>query len=105
MPVPEPLRDPPEIEQGLEIYWVAYAEVSTDRPMGFGAAPIPWTAIQRWGEVHELNEDQMTLLHTFLRSMDAEFMAYYEEKEKRKNKSSGSIGKVGRSKSRMGLGG
>ena len=87
MPIPEPLRDPPIIPEGLEIFWVAYCEISTDRPMGFGAAPIPWSSTQRWGEVHALDTVQMDLLHTHLRAMDSGFLAYYEEKEKKKKDS------------------
>lgn len=71
--------------------------------MGFGAAPIPWSSIQRWGEVHALDGVQMELLHTYLRAMDSEFIAYYEEKEKKKSKATGSIGKGGRKRSKMGM--
>mgnify|MGYP000049994549 CR=1 FL=1 len=43
-PIPEELLDTPTLMQGLELYYFAYFDLSSEKSTGFGVGRIPWTA-------------------------------------------------------------
>jgi len=63
------LENRPEID-GVEWLWNAYIELSTCRPVGFGFAPIPWTAIQLYIAVNKLNGEDEELLNHCISTLD-----------------------------------
>ncbi len=78
--LPERVANAPELLPGLELYWVAYQDLSTCRPAGFGGAyPIPYTAILDWATASGLDEEQVSTLVRFIRKMDVAFLKWYEE--------------------------
>jgi hypothetical protein len=81
VPLPKAIANAPEIHFGLELYWDAYAELSTARPATFsGIAPIPWGVIADYAMVYDFDEEQTRLLHYFVRELDAEFLKWNERK-------------------------
>jgi hypothetical protein len=79
IPLPEKIANAPTINRGLEPYYIAFWELTTCRPSGFGVGQIPWTAVddyaRRMGWEDETYED----LLDFTRAMDRTFMAYQKE--------------------------
>jgi hypothetical protein len=49
-----------------------------------GDGPIMWTAIQKYSEVHRLDEEQERLLHYFIAGMDSTYLTHIENKRKKK---------------------
>lgn len=78
--ISDEILNAPELELGLELYWVAFCELNTCRPPAMaGAAPIPWTAAVQWAEIHELNEVQTERLHLLLGRMDKAYSQWAEK--------------------------
>ena len=55
------LERKPDIS-GSEWLWNAYAELGTCRSIGMDVGPIPWTARQKYVEVHGFNKYEQDLL-------------------------------------------
>ncbi|MEQ1910801.1 MAG: hypothetical protein ABMA15_18415 [Vicinamibacterales bacterium] len=91
------IEDPPEIETAWDWIWRAWWTLGKgDRPMiteGIGApmggtlirsAPgfIPWSVMQRWIEVHDLDDVDGALLQHCVALMDQELIAWWREANK-----------------------
>ena len=73
------LESRPAID-GLEWLWNAYIELSSCRPVGFGFAPIPWTAFQLYIAANKLDSDEEELLSYTISTLDAIQQKHYSEK-------------------------
>ena len=66
------VKDAPQLKPWLELYWAAYAELSTCRPPAFSGTPsIPWTAIHQYAMAWHFDFDQFCDLVYHVRRMDA----------------------------------
>lgn len=78
-------KNRPTLLPGLDFYFTAYRELRYDRPVGITLGPIPWSSIVKWGELHGLDVDDITVLEHHIRAMEsvaAAFEAKREEKGK-----------------------
>lgn len=75
----------PQLQPGLELYWTAYHEISTDRPQSISEiAPIPFSAIARYAKIFGIcGEDFEDLLY-FVRAMDRTFLEWVDNKKQPK---------------------
>jgi hypothetical protein len=89
MPVPDKIKNKPEIKPGLDLYWRAFQDLSTDRDVGMGVGPIPWLAIHAWAERNYIRGDDFERLVLILRGLDN----IYLEKQAAKDKSKSKLGK------------
>lgn len=96
MPLPQSIRDKPKILVGLELYWKAFSDLSSDREIGMGIGPVPWRAIHEWGLRHNIVGDDFERLVLMVRGLDA----VYIEKQASKRKTKMSKGKGNFSKSK-----
>jgi hypothetical protein len=86
---------PPEVPDWLNWVWRAWNRLHDERPStvtGF-AVPmgamrltsrpgrIPWTAVQRWCRHHGLGRDEMAFLDRCIGEMDAEYLAWWGERQ------------------------
>ena len=78
-PLPEKIANKPILRSGLEVYWRAFWECSTDRDIGMAEGPIPWTAINDWGKRYGFEDESFERLILILKMMDS---AYIEERTK-----------------------
>ncbi len=90
MPVPDKIKNKPEIKTGLDLYWKAFQDLSSDRDIGMGVGPIPWSAIHSWAARNHIWSDDFERLVLVLRGLDNIYM----EKQGKKTK-----GKMGKGKS------
>lgn len=82
--LPEPWKDPPQIEPLYTWYMEAFSDLSTCRQLGFSAGPIPWIAICEYIDREEIEDCEM---FTFLiRSMDNEYLKYVKEESEKDTK-------------------
>ena len=87
MPLPDKIKNKPEVKFGLELYWKAFQDLSSDRDVGMGVGPIPWSAMSTWGARNHIWGDDFERLVMVLRGMDSIYM------DKQGKKSKGKMGK------------
>jgi len=62
----------------LSAFWA----LSSDRKVGFGFGPIPFTAIDRWADRHGITDpDDFRLFHAGIRAADAEYVEIVNRKK------------------------
>lgn len=71
MKFPDFLVNAPELDPAYTLYLTAFSELSSCRPLGFGAVgPIPWTAMVAWMEFHDIDHVLREDMVYILRAMD-----------------------------------
>jgi len=79
--IPPRIAGAPELEAGAEIWMLAFRQLTTERQIGWGVGPIPWSAIAAWAEEWELDEEQASDLAYYVRRMDREYIRLKTPKE------------------------
>jgi hypothetical protein len=70
-------------EPHLAFEWEAFGELSTDRSIGFGRGPIPWSAIDRYAGRHGIDDpDEHARFVRLIRAMDEAFLGWHAERDK-----------------------
>lgn len=87
IPLPDKIANAPTINRGLEPYYIAFWELSTCRGAGFGAGPIPWTALDEYARREGWTGERYEDLVDFVRAMDRTFLAYQREQQEAKARS------------------
>lgn len=67
---------------GFEWLWTAFMDLDTCRGIGMSAGPIPWTAVQRYAEVHQFGDDEVYMLHRVIRAMDRVWSKHQRNQQK-----------------------
>jgi hypothetical protein len=83
MPLPKAIADAPELELGLELFYLAFMDLTTCRSMGFGEGPIPWTAVRDYCDDMELVGDQRDDMFAHIRMMDTVYLNHRASKAKK----------------------
>lgn len=73
--------------EGLEFYYDAFRELSTSRPVGMAAGPIPFTAIAEYFKIYELDDFEEFLY--IIRQLDKVYLELSSENTKSEGKPSG----------------
>lgn len=69
---PPPYGDHPEIEDWI---MAAFADLSTDRSIGFATGPIPWTAIAAYADGAGLDREASKTFVGYIRALDRAYLA------------------------------
>lgn len=69
-PIPEKIKNAPELQKGLEIYLQAFFDLDSERSGGMGLTRIPWSSIRDYGLFYEFDSDQIEDLFYHVRKMD-----------------------------------
>lgn len=69
---------------GLEFYFTAFLELTSCRTIGFGVGPIPWLAIIKYCEIHEVEGDQRDDLIYHVQVLDGVYLDWENKKAKDK---------------------
>jgi hypothetical protein len=80
--LPRRIRDAPQLDIGLELYYQAFWDLTTCRPSGYSVGPIPWSSIKEYSELCELDPEQVEDLFVFIRIMDNAYLDWVERKAK-----------------------
>lgn len=97
LPLPKRIRNAPALRMGLELFYSAFLDLHSCRSAGWGAGPIPWSAIADWAGVNQLDEEQTEDLFYHVRALDDAFLAYNEQRQEAQRKAN-KPPKKGRSK-------
>jgi hypothetical protein len=82
MPLPDFIKNEPELMPGLEIFLQAFWDLSTCRQMGMGLGPIPWTSVQEYCTINGGSEEFNRDMHFHIRQLDAAYLAWCSDKNK-----------------------
>lgn len=75
-PLPDRVANAPELWTGNEYFYHSFWELSSDRSIGFGPAPIPGWAIRLYGKDEELTDEEADELNYVIRKMDAVWLEH-----------------------------
>ena len=82
LPLPEAIQNAPDLEQGLELYYLGFLDLIDDRQFGLSLGGIPWTAINAYCKsMPWLDEFQVEAMHYHIKQLDG---AYVKHKNKKK---------------------
>lgn len=101
-PLPEKIQNAPILLDGLELFFVAWLELSSDRAYGMGEGPIPWTSIRNYANEYDIVGELREDLYYFVRSLDVAYLTHQGKKREREMKTKPTGGVSGPKRSRIG---
>ena len=84
LPLPKDVENAPVLNEGLELFYSAFAELSTCRSFGMSVGPIPWTAIKQYSDYYEFDADLFDDLVYYIGAMDKTYIEYCDAKQQPK---------------------
>lgn len=75
-PLPDSIKNAPELWTGLAFFYNAFMELTTCRPFGMGEGPVPWTAVNTYCDVKGIHGDQRTDMLYHIGSLDRTYIKY-----------------------------
>jgi hypothetical protein len=88
------IANAPQLLMGLEMYYEAFTELSTCRQVGMGMGPIPWTAIDRYGDRYGFQGEGFEYLVRMVRALDDVFLAHSRKKAEKEAQANAEPGRV-----------
>lgn len=70
LPIPDRIKNAPQLEQGLQIYLQAFFDLDTERSHAMGYVKIPWSAMNSYAKALELDEETRDDLIHLISTMD-----------------------------------
>ena len=80
LPLPDWIKNRPELEIGLEFYYMAFMDLCTCRQIGMGEGPISWVSMKLYTEFYDIYGVEFERFVTIITNMDT---AYLEERNKK----------------------
>ena len=81
MPLPESIKNAPELLPGLELFYGAFFDLTSCRTgLHSTEGPIKWTAMDRWAERYQLDDEQWEDLVYHLGQMDEAYLKFKTKK-------------------------
>jgi hypothetical protein len=80
-PLPDRIANRPELMFGLELFYVAWFDLDSEREVGFGLGPIKRSAIVAYAEEYGFSEEQKEDLLYLVREMDNDYLARQAKKK------------------------
>lgn len=80
LPLPGRIQNAPQLELGLELFYGAFWDISTGRPLAFAEGPVSWFMVQQYAESLGIEGEQREDLHHHIRLMDNAYLEYRAKK-------------------------
>lgn len=80
LPFPDRIANAPDLTMGLELYYLAFFELSDSRQIGMSLGPIAWKTIYDYCVAYRLSEDQTDEMFHHIRAMDAAYLEHQKRK-------------------------
>lgn len=92
MPVPERIKNAPDLIPGLEFYYEAFCRLTTSRMLGAGGlGPIPYAAIDNYCRAEEIYDPELREdLFYHVEKLDLEYIKWQTAKMERERNAGGS---------------
>lgn len=82
LPLPDKIQNAPDLLPGLELYYLAFMELSDSRSMGMSLGPISWKVIHDYCVAIGLDTDQTEEMHYHLKQLDMCYLEHHRSKSK-----------------------
>jgi hypothetical protein len=80
--LPDSIKNAPELLPGLSLYLTGFFDLTADRQLGFGSVgAIPFTAIVRYCELYDLDDETTETFIFHIRKMDQAYIAHEKSKQ------------------------
>ena len=80
-PLPDKILNAPELNEGVGFFLLAWQELNHDRPMGFGAGPIPSASIRNFCHDLDMDDDDIFVFERVIRAVDRFFLEHSNKKK------------------------
>lgn len=88
LPLPERIQNAPELFQGLELFYLAFMDLTSCRGQGYGTeGPIGWLQISEYCFIHGIIGEQRDDLIYHIQRMDEAYLGFKAKKLKAQTKS------------------
>lgn len=84
-PIPDAIANAPDLYTGLELYYVAFMDLSASRALGSAEGPIPWPVIDYYCRAMQFSEEQREDAFYYIAAMDKAYLDFQAEKFKSKS--------------------
>lgn len=71
----------PDLLAHLRFEWDAFSSLSSDRDLGMGLGPIPWSSIDRFAIRHRIIGCDFDRLVSLVQAMDGAYLDYHKAKK------------------------
>lgn len=88
-PLPNAIANAPELQLGLELFFGAFMDLTSERHVGFGEGPIPWRAVREWCNEHEVLGLQRDDVQYHVNKLDTVYLEHRARKHNTASKSDG----------------
>jgi hypothetical protein len=83
MPLPDRIQNAPELFQGLELFYMAFMDLTSCRGQGYGTeGPIGWLQISEYCFIHAIIGEQRDDLIYHIQHMDESYLKFKANKLK-----------------------
>jgi len=83
-PLPDKIANVPDLNTGLEFYLEVYLDLCSDKNVGFGEGPIPWSAMNEYAKRYNIADEEFERMVSVLRAADAEVLKGKQKTAERK---------------------
>jgi hypothetical protein len=79
-PYPDAIANAPELEPGLNLFYMAFLDLTSCRTLGYAQGPIPWLAIHHYCEAHGIEGEQREDVFHHVSALDKAYLDRSAEK-------------------------
>ncbi len=79
-PLPDAIANAPDLQHGLELYYVAFMDLTSSRALGATEGPIAWNVIDYYCRAQEFSQEQREDTFYYIAEMDKAYLDYRAEK-------------------------
>lgn len=97
LPLPPRIANAPELPFGLEIYYIAFMDLTSCRGSGYGTeGPISWLSINQYADAKQFEGDQREDVFYYVQRLDTVYLEFKTKKLKAETGKGKIIGVDGR---------
>lgn len=83
-PLPDKMANIPDLNLGLDFYLEVYLDLCSDKDIGFGEGPIPWSSMDNWAKRYNIVGYEFERMVSVLRYADNEILKGKQKTAERK---------------------
>jgi len=84
LPLPDRIRDAPELNFGSELYYIGFLDLTSCRNIGMGLGPIPLLAILEYCLIKGIEGEQQEDFLWFIQRLDSKYLEWSATRAKPK---------------------
>ena len=88
MPLPDTIANAPELGPGLDFFYTAFLDLTSERKMGFSAGPVGWLSIHEYAKAYEVTGEQREDLFYHVQKLDEAYLKWSNDRNSKGKSSS-----------------